>query len=210
MLLYDIFPPSSIFWSSSIYTFIREAVNKRVLLFMAGPLRPYPPPPPHGIFFFLQFQKFQKFRKFVFFLNGPAIKSRTFFCGFPKRIVKLWLWNDGLKMNEGVKISKSNIWPIMLEMTDLHDSSLKHLKYLLLTFYRQLKFPLIQIWTRGWIKHIKIDSLNLPQWIFGENSFYLGTRNSKNTSVTKFFRSLPGRGSNLKKIKNSFGFCFIN
>ena len=53
----------------------------------------------------------------------------------------------GQKMDEGVKISKSNILPIMLKNGRF--SSLKghseNLKYLPLTFYQQLKLPHIQI-----------------------------------------------------------------
>ena len=68
----------------------RPQTTYRILL-MAGPLRPTPPPLElNGHWNFAMFEK-KVPKKGIFSLiarpftpfNGPAIKRRTFFCGFP-------------------------------------------------------------------------------------------------------------------------------
>ena len=100
-------------------------------------------------------------------------------------------------MDEGVKISKINIWPIMLKLKSIYSLKVlvENLKYLPLLFYRQLKFFLKQTLTRCCIKNVKPNqsSWNLLQWIFGEIPLHLGTRKRfnrlKNTEVTKLLPS---------------------
>ena len=58
---------------------IRESA-KKVLVLMAGPLRP-PPPNPSLMAVGTKQQNKVKVKKKI--LNGPAIKIRTFFCSFP-------------------------------------------------------------------------------------------------------------------------------
>ena len=65
---------------------ILERLKKRFQkssLFLNGPpaLYPYPPPPP---------------------LNGPAIKRRTFFCGFPKRSTNIGTYVNNLNIPQEI------------------------------------------------------------------------------------------------------------
>ena len=51
-------------------------------------------------------------------LNGPPIKRRTFFCGFPKTSLKnvdiFWFKRKRCRMFWNVKIVKNIFWPIIL------------------------------------------------------------------------------------------------
>ena len=60
--------------SDVIHKWIREAA-KKVFLLIAGPLRPDPPPLSPELNGRWNFGMLEN--------NGPAIKRRTFFCGFP-------------------------------------------------------------------------------------------------------------------------------
>ena len=52
--------------------------QKKVIFLMAGPLRPYPPPPQSLMAVGNFFSSSKSSKKSVFFLNGQAIKRRTF------------------------------------------------------------------------------------------------------------------------------------
>ena len=62
-----------------------------------------------------------------YFLIHISTPSSIF---WPPMIFTFWycelekpVWNDSQKMDEGVKISKSNIWPNVQDMADLHSES---------------------------------------------------------------------------------------
>ena len=63
---------------------IHKGRRKKVLLFMAGPLRPNPPPPSS----LMAVKNWNVEKKGSNPtpppLNSPAIKRKTVFCGFPK------------------------------------------------------------------------------------------------------------------------------
>ena len=75
------------------------------------------------------------------------------------------MWNDGQKMDEGVKISKSNIWPIMMEMVDLHiKSALRNSDIYRFHYIGSWSFPLYEYksWTKLY-KTRKILLINLKR-----------------------------------------------
>jgi len=60
-----------------------------------------------------------------------------------------WKQKGGQKEDKEVKISKSNIWPIMLEMTDLHISSFRKPKIFTDMILSAVEFSLYTNFVRG-------------------------------------------------------------
>ena len=116
-----------------------------------------------------------------------------------KRIEELWVWNDGRKMDEGVKISKSKIWANVVEMTDLHiKSALK--KYKIFTAFIS---SAVEISPYIKFKRIKINVIILKSssMNFRRNFLLFGHQKwvncLNNTGVTKFVQLASWRGGPL-------------
>ena len=114
------------------------------------------------------------------------------------------------KIDEGVKISKSNIWPLLLVMEiNLHRKGLsENLKYLPLSFYRQLKFPYIHILVVVLYKTRKPHSINTNRFLAKFLTFK--HRNQVNRFKNENFAMGSLEGVQLLIFFfNSLGFCII-
>ena len=138
------------------------------------------------------------FHFLIHFLTSPL--------DFPlhMQIGKFWVWNDGEKKGEGVKISKSDLWPIVLEIADLHVSrAVINSKISTIFILSTVEVFLYTNFGRG----VALKRLKAIQSI--ETSSFK-KKTEKTTELRNFCRWLAGGGSNLFLNLfggNSLGFC---
>ena len=108
-----------------------------------------------------------------------------------RKIMGVKWWSE---MQEGGKISKSNIWPIVLEMVDFHiKCALNNSKKLHFHFYGSWRFPFYKFCTRCCIKCVNSIESTWNSLAFRHPKRF---NTLKNTGATKLLPWAQWRGVN--------------